>query len=405
MLALHATLTGHSARVWHVCWHPTLPLLATCGEDRTVRVWSPTPSAALPPPPPEPAAPAAPAPLSSTWQCIHTLEDFATRTVRACEWSPCGRFLAACSFDSNTTVWRVGGGALAAGAQAGVLARGGCAPAELTFDVLAVLDGHENEVKGVAWSASGELLATCGRDKSVWLWEAVDEGADFECIAVLHGHEGDVKALAWHPTRDVLASASYDDSLRLWGEGGEDWCAVQALPSAHGSTVWACAWEGGNGSSATRRLASVGEDGALRVWAAAEAGGAGGVAEAVALSAAGAAPAAHAPRSAFSVHWAAEGVAWGAGSGAGSGADGAGAGSEALLATCGADDALRVWSVPAGGSEAPVQRACVGGAHGGLDVNSVRWHRALPVLATGGDDYAVRVWRWEGGAGEARAAS
>lgn len=149
-----------------------------------------------------------------------------------------------------------------------------------------VLDGHESEVKSVAWSAGGNLLATCSRDKSVWIWEEVGDD-DFETVAVMQEHEGDVKCVAWHPEEELLASASYDDEVRLWREDVDDWGCCGVL-RGHGSTVWCVAWEGvvlgvfgdgdGDGLEGGRegwvrrreasgpRLVSCSDDLSIRVW-------------------------------------------------------------------------------------------------------------------------------------------
>lgn len=155
---------------------------------------------------------------------------------------------------------------------------------EWRFAVL--LDGHDSEVKSVSWSPAGSLLATCSRDKSIWIWEDLDDGDNnFETVAVLQEHSGDVKCVAWHPVEECLASASYDDTIRLWREDVDDWGQVACL-KGHEGTVWYVDWEGverdissssEGGAAAARawnethtasgpRLVSCSDDRTIRIW-------------------------------------------------------------------------------------------------------------------------------------------
>ena len=71
------------------------------------------------------------------------------------------------------------------------------------FQCTSTLEGHENEVKCVGWSRSGAFLSSCSRDKSVWVWDVLEEGEEFECASVLHNHTQDVKCVRWHPSENV----------------------------------------------------------------------------------------------------------------------------------------------------------------------------------------------------------
>eukprot|EP00201_Polytomella_parva_P018537 CAMPEP_0175057640 /NCGR_PEP_ID=MMETSP0052_2-20121109/11375_1 /TAXON_ID=51329 ORGANISM="Polytomella parva, Strain SAG 63-3" /NCGR_SAMPLE_ID=MMETSP0052_2 /ASSEMBLY_ACC=CAM_ASM_000194 /LENGTH=510 /DNA_ID=CAMNT_0016322873 /DNA_START=1 /DNA_END=1537 /DNA_ORIENTATION=- len=210
------TLSGHEQRVWHISFSPKGDMLASCGGDRTVRLWVPSPAGQY-----------------DKWTCSAILEHFHTKTIRQVCWSPDGSRLATASFDSHVAVWEVSGG---------------------TWEQVAELEGHENEVKGVAWSPDGAYLATCGRDRSIWIWESLP-GHEFECVDVKQGHSQDIKCVAWHPltsladtkngsknTKEIgsvankeegllLVSASYDDTLKLWRpeDDGSDDGAVSKL--------------------------------------------------------------------------------------------------------------------------------------------------------------------------------
>ena len=85
-----------------------------------------------------------------------------TKTVRALAWSPSGRTLATASFDSNIGIWEQeeGGDESGSGGE---------------WECMSLLEGHETECKSVAYSTSGTLLASCSRDKTVWVWEGTFE--------------------------------------------------------------------------------------------------------------------------------------------------------------------------------------------------------------------------------------
>ncbi|KAI9928516.1 hypothetical protein ASPWEDRAFT_24508 [Aspergillus wentii DTO 134E9] len=279
-LSLLSDLTPPSLeRTWLTAPHPTLPIVATCSSDKTVRVYSLT-----------------------NFKLLSTISGGHKRSVRTCAWKPHIQgesVLATGSFDATVGIWRrwdsygreeggAGEWGLSAAADNGALSRENREDneeeeeeEEWRFAVL--LDGHDSEVKSVSWSPSGMLLATCSRDKSIWIWEDLDDGDNnFETVAVMQEHEGDVKCVSWHPVEECLASASYDDTIRLWREDIDDWGQVACLKGHEGS-IWFIDWEGVENVPSSAgdnditswkelhalsgpRLASCSDDRTVRIW-------------------------------------------------------------------------------------------------------------------------------------------
>mmetsp|Transcript_9223 Transcript_9223/g.13708 ORF Transcript_9223/g.13708 Transcript_9223/m.13708 type:complete len:302 (-) Transcript_9223:41-946(-) len=205
-------LEGHSDRVWQVNWSPSGDLLASCSADKTVKIWKATPE----------------------WTCLETLQGDHTKSVRGVTWSYSGELLATASFDGTCVIYKVN-----------------------SFEGVLTLEGHENEVKAVSFSYDDRFFATCGRDKTVWVWET-DPDFEYETVAVLSRHTQDVKCVKFHPSKNLLASGSYDNTIGIWEEEGDEWVCKDMLVG-HEGTVWSLAWNGDD-------LISVSEDLTMKVW-------------------------------------------------------------------------------------------------------------------------------------------
>jgi len=131
-----AELEGHNDRVWSVGWNASQSMLATCSGDKSVRLYSYStdPDGEL------------------RFDLVSSIPTGHTKSVRTVSWSPAGKTFVTGSFDSTIAVWEEAD-------DAG------------EWECVTTLEGHETECKGATYSTTGALLASCSRDKSVWIWE------------------------------------------------------------------------------------------------------------------------------------------------------------------------------------------------------------------------------------------
>jgi len=161
----------HDDKVWTLAWHHSGQFIATGSSDKLIKVWGKD--------------------ESGGFELKTTLDGAHTRTIRSLAWSPVSEsgtlVLASSSFDATTCLW------MQESSETG----------ELNLEPYQTLEGQENEVKCVAWSVSGTYVATCSRDKTIWIFEEEEgEVMEYSCNGVLSGHSQDVKYVKWHPNRD-----------------------------------------------------------------------------------------------------------------------------------------------------------------------------------------------------------
>lgn len=388
MVKLLKSILAHTDKAWSVSSHQTLPLLATASSDKTSKIYKLS--------------------KEQNFPLLGKLEETHKRSVRTVSFKPPlgsseSEFidlpaLASGSFDSTISVWGIDepGELLDNEEELGaeederaVKARKQRETDLLTspnneWNLMALIEGHENEVKAVAWNRSGNFLASCSRDKTIWIWETDAETLEeFECVSVLSDHEHDIKHIIWHPHINLLASSSYDDTIRLYkqDDDDEDWSCV-AILNGHEGTVWCSAFEHTEKTSGQTRLVSVSDDLTARVWVSSSGSGEDG-------NKIDGIPSSIKHRSSEmewelqsvlpEVHkYAIYSVSWSAQSG--------------RIATTGADGQIAVYSEKNGKWEVESVHKS---SHGVYEVNCVSWcvlSNGEEVLATAGDDGYINIW-------------
>jgi WD40 repeat protein len=146
-------------------------LLATAGEDETIRIWQRQGDRFHPTP--------------------QVLYGHGSR-IDQLTWSPDGQTLASGSDDGTIRLWRRRNQTIKSRAYK-------------------VLRGHLSKVRTVAFSPDGQILASGSADGMVKLWTI--EGT---LLTSFVGHQGEVWQLDFSPEGQWLASASADRTVILW---------------------------------------------------------------------------------------------------------------------------------------------------------------------------------------------
>jgi hypothetical protein len=120
---------------------------------------------------------------------------------------------------------------------------------------------HADVIQDLAFSPDGKILASCGYDRLIKLWDLTAKKE----MHILKDHSDSVYGVAFSPDGKLLASAAADRAVKVW-----DVATGRRLYTLGESTDWVygVAW-----SPDGRHLAGAGVDKSIRVWQASTEGG------------------------------------------------------------------------------------------------------------------------------------
>ncbi|KAJ5735684.1 uncharacterized protein N7483_000809 [Penicillium malachiteum] len=289
-----SVLEGHSSDVSYVKWSEDGQQIATCSEDKSLRLWN-----------------------AASGVCISILEGHEDIVVN-CSWSSDGKLISSSSSDGMKMVWnttgeyidqcisifwpggypdsmtlfRCSGGSIAANTGVDFEIRD-----SNTGHLQSTYDGHTDEVNTLLWSPDGTRIVSASCDETIKIWDttvtnssqnsqAIDmewsrdgssvviaprsnfenksvtiwDLATGECTREFEDDEN-IECIAWSPDGDHIASGSDFGTVKIWSLTTDQLECVSTLPEISNAEVVGLAW-----SHDGAQIAWVSSDGALRAW-------------------------------------------------------------------------------------------------------------------------------------------
>jgi small GTP-binding protein len=246
-LTLRHVLRGHEGWIGRIAWSPDGKYLASPSNDTTIRIWD-----------------------VSTGECIHVLEGHTT-LVNSIAWLPKTQNLVSVDYTGSMIVWDVvnetniitksentsnlnGHVIFSPSGMYLALTQGNDIHIwdVSTWTRKNILRKHTFEATSLVWLTNGERLLSGGRDDLINVWDSSN------WYTALKGHSNSVYFLCTNATQSLIASCGADNAIIVWDATNFN---KQQLLEGHTSTVICISF-----SSDGKLLISKSHDNEVRIW-------------------------------------------------------------------------------------------------------------------------------------------